>query len=149
MEWIILFAASWILFFLLRGWVNFRLNVWCALAALVMQLLIDSVSMQKGMYDIVNPVVIILGSSAFFCFGPVFVIGTLLSRYHPLRPRHVIMNVVLLTALYSLQEYLLLARKALVYQDWYFGESIFINLIAIITLSWFSFFVLGKGGLRN
>lgn len=148
MEWVILFAASWTLFFLLKGWEKLRLNMWCGLAAVAMQFAIDTTSFQKGLYNIENPVIPLWGSSVFFCLGPVFVISCLLAKYHPIRPKLVITNVVILVGLYSLQEYLLLARNVLVYHNWSFSESIFINFIVITTLSWISFFILGRGGVK-
>lgn len=149
MEWMILFAASWILFILLKGWQKLQWNVWCGIASVAIQIIIDTTAIQKGMYIVDKPAIMLWSSSAFFCFGPVFVISILLSRYQTARPKLVVINVVILTALYSLQEYLLLGRNALVYYNWSLYESVFVNFLVIITLSWISYFILSKGSVRN
>jgi hypothetical protein len=149
MEWIVLFAVSWLLFFSLKGWKKLGTNIWCGLAAVAAQLFVDYTSIHKGLYEIRDPVVPILGSSAFFCLGPVFVIAVLLSAYHPVKRWLASINVFVLSSIFSAQEYLLMERKVLVYHNWHFTESIFMNLVIIISLSWISVFILGRGGLRN
>jgi len=148
MEWIILFIVSWVLFILLADWKKLKVNIWCGAAAIFCQMAADSMAGHHKLYYIENPVLHILGSSVFFGLGPVFVIATLLAQFHPSRKPLVILNIIILTALYSLQELLLLARHVLVYTNWHFTESLFLNLVVLAALSWFSITVLGKGRHR-
>lgn len=149
MEWIILFIVSWIIFFLLADWKKLKLNIWCGLLAVSFQLIIDNTAMHHKLYDIKNPVLHFLGSSAFFGFGPVFVVGILLAQYQPVKWRMKVLHVIVLTCLYSAEELLLSSRKVLFYTNWHFHDSLFLNLISLATLSWFSIVVLNKGGSKS
>lgn len=146
MAWIILFIASYILFFLLVDYKALKTNIWCGLLAIVLQMLTDSQAISHQYYRINDPVLHIWGSSLFFVLGPVLVIGILLAQYHPVKSSHIIMNVIVLTALYTLQEVLLLMTGALTYTNWGLVLSAQINFLSLLCLSWFSFFALKKGG---
>ena len=37
MEWVIVFIANWILFFLLVDWKKLKLNIWCGILAVAQQ----------------------------------------------------------------------------------------------------------------
>ncbi|MGE5415355.1 MAG: hypothetical protein ACM3UZ_01055 [Acidobacteriota bacterium] len=142
MEWIILFVVSWVLFLVLVDWKQLKTNVWCGLLAMAMQLWIDHQYINHKLYVIHRPVVDIFGSSAFFVTGPVFVIGVLLAQYYPAKRWARIMHLVVITTLFSVQEYFLVKRNALHYINWHQIDSIAANVAAMALLSWFSIVVL-------
>lgn len=144
MDWIILFLASWILFLILVDWRDLKTNIWCGVFAIVLQLSIDTHAMNHNTYDINNPGISILGSSFFFVFGPVFTIGVLIAQFHPSKKWMMIVNILVLTFLYSLEEYFLLLRGNLSYMNWHHVDSIIVNTSAMVALSWFSLVVLNK-----
>lgn len=144
MEWIILAAVSWILFFLLVDWSTVKANIWCGLAAIVLQGLVDSTGITHGLYEIRNPVIVVWHSSAFFVFGPIIVVGILMAQYYPETRIMRILNIVALTALYTAQEILLLATENVVYKNWHLADSLFVNASAMIILNWFILVVLNK-----
>lgn len=144
MDWVILFSVSWSIFIVLKGWKNFKTTVWSGITASALQLMIDTNAMSHHAYKINRAIIPILGSSGFFVLGPVFVIGVLMSKYHPKKRWMRIVNVFVLSALYSSQELLLLATKALEYTDWHFFDSVIVNTAAITILSWFNIVVLNK-----
>ncbi len=144
MEWIILFLVSWILFFALVDWRMLKRNIWCGAVAVALQLLVDTTGINYGFYEIKNSSLNIWGSSVWFILGPVFVIGVLISQYHPSGYKLRIVNVFMLTALYSVQELLLVLTKALVYTNWTYVNSLQVNVSALVLLSWFSIVVVGR-----
>lgn len=148
MEWIILFLVSWIILFLLVEWKKFKFNMWCGLLAVAFQFIIDSTAMEHKLYEIKNPILHIMGSSVFFGFGPVFVIGTLLAQYQPAKRWMAVLHVIVLICLYSVEELLLLSRQVLLYTNWHFPDSMFLNLISMTALSWFSLIVLNRRGTK-
>ncbi len=148
MEWIILFVVSWILLILLVDLKELKKNIWCGLTAVSMQLMVDTNAMTHKLYSVENPVVHISGSSLLFVLGPVFVIGVLLSQFQPMKRWKAVLYVVVLTALYSIQELFLTIRKVLIYHNWHFVDSLVVNLSAIIVISWVSIVVVKKGSIK-
>lgn len=146
MEWIILFAVSWILFFLFANWKKVKFNIWGGLVAALMQICVDTNAISHNFYVINRPGVSFLGSSLFFITGPVLVMGILISQYHPKGRWLRVINVIMFTALYSLQEFLLLKTGALAYNEWNFIDSLLVNVAAMIVISWFSIVVLEEKG---
>ncbi|MGE5405694.1 MAG: hypothetical protein ACM3PP_12230, partial [Candidatus Saccharibacteria bacterium] len=144
MEWIILFVISWVLLFLLADWKALKTNVWCGLLAMGMQVWVDSHYIQHKLYGVHKPVIDIFGSSAFFVAGPVFVIGVLLAQFYPAKRWARIVHLIVITALFSLQEYLLVKRSVLHYINWHQMDSLGVNVAAMALLSWFSIVVLLK-----
>ncbi len=150
MEWIILFAVSWILFFTLVDWSKLGKNVWSGLLAVTCQLYVDTSSIRHKFYRIEDAVLSVWGSSAFFVLGPVLVVGILIAQYHPKKKWMTVFYILGLSGLYSLQEYFLVIRQAVVYLDWHFHESLAVNTAVMVLLSWFSVVILNRGdGIRK
>lgn len=145
MDWIILFIISWALFIFLVDWKKLRLNIWSGILALVIQTSVDSHAISHKLYKINDPIVCLWGSTLFFTFGPVFVIGTLLAQFHPVRKWVRIANIIIVSGLLSLQELLLIIRQDIVYLNWHSIDSAVVNIGAITLLSWFTIVVLNKG----
>jgi hypothetical protein len=142
MEWIILFIVSWLLFFLMVDWNSLKKNMFCGLFSMLLQLCVDHYFIVLKLYVIKKPIIDLLGTSLFFVCGPIFVVGTLLAQYQPKKKYLRIINLIVLSALFSVQEILLLSRNMLVYLNWHHIESIEINVFAIGLISWFSIVVL-------
>lgn len=144
MDWIVLFIVSWILLLVRVDVKTLKYNFWGGIAAVLLQFAVDAQAITHKLYSIENSIYNIKGSSVFFVFGPVFVIGLLISQYCSFNRNINALNVVVLCALYSLEEWLLVTRKDLVYLNWHFLDSIVVNFVAMIVLSWFSLIVLRK-----
>lgn len=142
MEWSILFIVSWILFFLLVDWKRLKRNAWCGIAAVALQLLVDTQAMTHGLYGIHRYIFPIWRTPGLFALGPVFTIATLLAQYHPKSRRMRIVNVLVLTVLYSLQELLLVIRENVVYTNWHYFDSVQVNMSVMIMLDWFTMTIL-------
>jgi len=144
MEWMVIFFISWILFFLLVDWQSLKVNIWAGVFTMSMQLAVDGQAIHHGLYAVNNPVVALWGSSLLFTFGPVLVIGILISQFHPRKRLFILANVVILTTLFTLEELILLERDSVVRLNWHTHESIAINFVALAFLSWFCIVVLKK-----
>lgn len=145
MEWSVLFVINWVLFFLLVDWKTLKINIWAGFFTAFIQMFVDSQFISHKLYVIHNPVIDILGSSLFFQAGPVFVIGVMFAQYHPVKKWAVILNVPVVSTIFSIEEYLLVKSNALEYTNWHQIDSIGVNIAAIGLLSWFCIVILGKG----
>jgi len=144
MEWVILFVMSWIIFFVFIDFRQLKRNIWGGILAAVLQLVTDTQAINQGLYTVNEPVISIMGSSLFFTAGPVFTVGTLFSQLHPKKRWLRIVNIFAISALFFLQEILLILSGNLAYTNWHFTSSFFINVCVMIVLSWFSIVVLDK-----
>lgn len=146
MDWIILFIVSWVLFFICVDYKTLSLsqNILCGFLAVILQLLIDSYAINTNLYKVGNVVIDVFGSSLFFVLGPVFVIGTLLSQYHPKSTIKRFFHIVIVSTLFSVTEYLLILRDDLEYINWNHPQSVFVNISVISMLSWFSMAILKR-----
>lgn len=148
MEWFILFAASWILFFLFIDWRKLKYNILCGAVAIVLQMVFDTNAISHDLYVINRPGISLLGSSLFFIAGPVLVIGILIGQYHPLKKGWRMANVVVFALLYSLQELLLAKTGAVEYHQWHYVDSFIVNISSMIVISWFASIVLEEKGTK-
>lgn len=148
MEWVILFIANWILFFLFIDWKKIKYNIWCGATAMALQLGFDTNAISHDFYVINRPGVEILGSSLFFLLGPVLIIGIFIGQFHPLKKWLRITNVIVFAALYSIQEWLLIARGAVEYHRWDYIDSVLVNISAMIIISWVAVIVIEEKGTR-
>ncbi len=149
MEWIVSFAASWILFVFLVDLKKLKVNIWCGILSILFQMSVDIIYINHGYYKITNPVVPVFGSSLFFMLGPVFVIGILLAQFHPSKKWMRLLYVLLLSIFGDFEEHFLTMRNALVYTNWSFAASAVINLIVMVALSWFAIVILKRGEAVN
>ncbi|HYE82594.1 MAG TPA: hypothetical protein VEG39_10585 [Clostridia bacterium] len=149
MEWQILALVSWVLFLLLVDCSALKCNIWCGLVAVLLQIFVDNIGVSHGLYEIRKCSFCIAHSSFFFTMGPIIVIGTLMPQYHPKTRVLRILNVLMLTALYTLQEILLLARENVVYNNWHFADSVGVNLVSMVFLSWFIMIVMNRGSEKG
>ncbi|MCT4605153.1 MAG: hypothetical protein N4A64_03465 [Marinisporobacter sp.] len=145
MEWIVLFIINWIVFLLLVNLKKLKINILAGFFAICMAITTDFLnSSVQGRYIIHKPVVSILGDSLFFLIGPVFVIGILIAQYHPKNRWMSVINVFVITVIYSLTEYILVYKGVVEYIDWDYIDSVMVNIGAMVMISWFSMTVLKK-----
>lgn len=144
MEWIVIFIVSWLLFIFLVDLKQIKVNIWSGLLAAILQLSVDTQAMSHKLYKINEPVINVFGSSLFFMLGPVLVIALLLAQFHPEKRWMTVLNVFILSGLYSLQELFLISRESLVYTNWHIIDSITVNTVVMAVLSWFSIIILDK-----
>lgn len=149
MEWIVRFVGVWTLFFLLVDWKELKVNIWCGIFSMFLQTAVDGLYIKHGFYKISDPVIEVFGSSLFFLMGPAFVIAILIAQFQPSKRWAQILYVILLSAVYDFEEFLLLVRKELVYVNWSFITSVIFNLILMMSLSWFAIVVLKRGVSRQ
>ncbi|MFZ5967914.1 MAG: hypothetical protein ACOYVK_12170 [Bacillota bacterium] len=147
MEWIIRFIIVWIVFILLGGlkWKEFKVNVWCGILSMILHLSIDTFAIHMGFYKITNPIISIFGSSIFFTLGPAFVVGMLFSMTIPQKKWAQVIHVLFYSVAFYIEEYTLIKTGGLKYINWIPYGSIQINILSLITLSWFSIVFLKKG----
>lgn len=145
MEWLILAVISWVLFLLLVDWSALKNNIWGGVAAVMLQIFVDNVGVSHGLYEIRKCHFCIAHSSFFFTMGPIIVMGILMSQYHPNSRIMRIFNILVLMALYTSQEILLLNTENVVYKNWHFADSVGVNLLSMIILSWFIMIVMNRG----
>lgn len=145
MEWAILAVISWILFFLLVDWSTIKRNIWCGFGAVLLQILVDNTGISHGLYEIKKCSLCIFHSSSMFTLGPVIVVGTLIAQYYPKTKIMRIINIIVLTVLYTVQEMLLAIRGNVVYTNWHLADSIGVNFLAMVILSWFALEILNCG----
>lgn len=145
MEWIVLFFLNWIVMIVLVDWRKFSTNMFAGFLAIGMALVTDYYNgIIRHRYMIHGPVIDIFGSSLFFLIGPCFVIGTLMAQYYPKKRWMAVVNVLVITGLYSLTELILVQRGVVEYKNWYYFDSLLVNVGAMIIISWFSVTILNK-----
>lgn len=148
MEWVIRFIGIWTIFILLVDWKEFKINVWCGVFSIILQVSVDTLFIKSGYYYIKTPIVNVFGSSLFFILGPAFVAAMLLSQFQPHKRWLQILYVIVFSFVYDIEEYMLIIRKELVYTNWNLLTSIVFNFVLMASLSWFSIVVL-KRGVKN
>ncbi|QZY54572.1 hypothetical protein [Crassaminicella profunda] len=145
MEWILLFFLNWIIFLFLVDWKKFTTNMFAGFLAMGMALITDYYNgMIRQRYMIHDAMINIFGSSLFFLLGPCFVIGTLIAQYYPKKRWMAVLNALVITGLYSLTELILVERGVVEYKNWYYFDSLLVNVGAMIIISWFSVTILNK-----
>ena len=145
MDWIILFIISWTLFIFLVDWKKLKFNIWCGILAILMQTAVDSQAISHKLYKINDLIISLWGSTIFFTLGPVFVIGTLLAQFYPVKKWIKVANIFIVSGLLSLQELFLIIRKDIIYINWHAIDSAVVNIGAVTLLSWFAIVILNKG----
>ncbi|MBC7106606.1 MAG: hypothetical protein H5T97_11765 [Firmicutes bacterium] len=135
MPWIVLFFASWLLFALLADRRRLGMLWYTGLAAVALQLLVDTAGIGGGLYRVADPVVALYGSSLFFTLGPALAMGTLFGMHLPRSGPARIVNVLVWTGLFCSAECLLVDAGALVYRHWSKLGSAAVNLVTFTVLS--------------
>lgn len=136
MPWLTLFLLSWLLFALLADRRRLALVWWTGLAAVALQLLVDTSAIRSGYYRIEDAVVSLHGSSLFFTLGPVLTGGTLFGMYLPRGWAARTANVLVWTGVFCSVESLLLGSGALIYLNWSKVTSAIIDLMVFTVLTW-------------
>ncbi|MDD3652804.1 MAG: hypothetical protein PHO01_01270 [Desulfotomaculaceae bacterium] len=101
----------------------------------MLQILVDTGAMKLNLYR-VETLIPFLGSSISFTFGVVFTIGILFAQTLPGSRLLQALNIIVIVALFSAEEYLYIKIGVLEYLNWNHLASIFINLLVFTSFSW-------------
>ncbi|OPY58937.1 MAG: hypothetical protein A4E55_00543 [Pelotomaculum sp. PtaU1.Bin035] len=133
--WPISAVIAWIIFFLLVDWSRLRYTIWGGVFASALQILVDDAAMKMNLYQ-VKTLISVLGSSVFFTFGVVFAIGVLFAQSLPVSRWLQVFNILVVVALFSVEEYLYVKIGVLKYLNWNHPASIFIDLLVFTSFTW-------------
>lgn len=133
--WPISAVIAWIIFFLLVDWSRLKYTIWGGVVASILQILVDTAAMKMDLYH-VKTLIYILGSSVYFTFGVVFTVGVLFAQSMPVSRWMQGLNMLIVVALFSIEEYLYVKIGVLEYTHWNHPASIFINLLVFTGFTW-------------
>lgn len=133
--WMISAVIAWVIFLLLVDWSRLKYTVWGGVMTSMVQLLVDTGAIKLNLYR-VESIFYILTSSFFFTFGVVFTIGILFAQTLPASRRLQALNILVLTALFGLQEILFVKVGVLEYLNWNHAASIFIDILVLTSYTW-------------
>ncbi|OPX85001.1 MAG: hypothetical protein A4E52_01684 [Pelotomaculum sp. PtaB.Bin013] len=133
--WPISLVIAWIIFFLLVDWSRLKYTIWGGAIASILQILVDTAAMKMDLYHVKN-ITHILGSSVYFTFGVVFTVGVLFTQSMPVSRWMQALNILVVVALFSIEEHLYVKIGVLEYTHWNHQASIFINLLVFTGFTW-------------
>ena len=134
-SWLISMIVGWIIFFMLADRFRFKYTVWGGFIVCAIQLVVDAGAMHLNLYR-VHSYFHIFGSSVFFTFGIVFTMGILIAQFLPNTPLLQGINILVITALFSVEELLFLKTGALEYINWNHQSSVFIDILVLTSYTW-------------
>ncbi|OEH86922.1 hypothetical protein BHU72_01280 [Desulfuribacillus stibiiarsenatis] len=137
MSWIIVFVASWILFFILRRPDPTYKTYIAGVLAILMQLSIDINAHYLDLYYIHSIYLSFHGSPLCFTFGPVFVMGVLFVQYLPFCKTWQILHIGVFVTLFFVFELFVLWLGDLEYVHWNYYASMYINVMVFLALAWY------------
>jgi hypothetical protein len=132
------------MFFLVVDFKSLKYTIWTGILTAFMEFLVDMLFIGHNLYKTVNHLFEIRGVPILFTFSVPLVMGVLSSQYYPRKKSYRILNVFVLSILFYCVEYALLLRGDLIYINWTWAESLTIDILTIITISWFNLVVLDK-----
>lgn len=138
MPWVISFAASWVLFFILVDRNSLEINIFGGLLTLVLATIVDWGGQHLVLYEFNDLIIPWFGCSAFYKFGPIFTMGILFSQYFPEKIWMQTVNIFVFSFLFIFLEYLIILTHVAKYIHWNILASFFIDILAFSSLSWFT-----------
>ncbi|WP_202710834.1 hypothetical protein [Sporosalibacterium faouarense] len=144
MPWIVSFILSWILFFLLIDFKQLKTNIWGGIVALILASFVDWGGQKLGLYEFHDLIIPWFGCSAFYKFGPVFVIGILFAQYLPRKKKLQGLNIIVQSILFLCLENLIIRTGTAEYVRWHILASLTADLLAFSSLTWFTIAFLKK-----
>lgn len=137
MPWVISFIISWILFFTLIDYKQLKRNIFGGIAALILGSIVDWGGQKLGIYHFYDVIIPWAGCSAFYKFGPIFVMGTLFSQSVPKKPWIQALNILIFSLLYLFLEALIISTGVAEYFSWHILASLLINILTFSSLTYF------------
>lgn len=134
-SWLISAVVAWVIFLLLADWPRLKYTVWGGLLTASFQLVVDTGAMRLNLYQ-VESILKLLGSPVFFTFGVVFTMGVLIAQSLPEARSLQALNILVLTALFSMLEILFVKAGVLHYLNWNHAASVFIDLLVLTGYTW-------------
>lgn len=120
---------------LLVDWSRLKYTVWGGLITAVLQILVDTCGTRLNLYH-VESYFKIWGSSPFFTFGVVFTIGVIYAQTLPASRWLQALDILVVVALFVLQEHLFVMNGVLQHLNWSCAASIFIDLLVLTSYTW-------------
>lgn len=137
MPWLVSFLISWVCFSLLADLRRPAVLLVGGLGAVAVQLFTDYLGQQLGHYRVLDPLIPLWGSSAFFTFGPVFTMGALFGQYLPAARWLQGVHIAAFGVLLLLEEHMFMLVGVLEYTNhWSHPASFLINILAMSALAW-------------
>ena len=144
MPWVISFIISWILFFALIDYKQLKVNIWGGISALILGSIVDWGGQILGIYHFYDVIIPWAGCSAFYKFGPIFVMGILFSQSVPKNLWMQVLNILVFSLLYLFLEILVISTGVAEYISWHILASLLFNILTFSTLTYFSLNFLKK-----
>lgn len=144
MPWVISFIVSWILFFLLIDKSKLKYNVLGGVLALTLASIVDWGGQKLELYTFRDLIIPWFGCSAFYKFGPVFTMGILFSQLASNKKWLQTLNIFAFSSIFLTLERLIILTNVAEYIHWHILASLFVNVLALTSLSWFTMAFLRK-----
>lgn len=139
MPWVVSFIIAWLLFIVLVDKSRLKYNVFGGLLALFLATIVDWGGQNLGLYEFRNLIIPWFGCSAFYKFGPVFTMGILFSQSVPNKNYKQAINILIFTILFIGLEFLIVtATNVAHYIHWHILASVFVDILALTAITWFT-----------
>ncbi len=133
--WLVTAFIGWGILLVLVDWSRLKYTVWGGVITVMLQLIVDTGAIHLQLYQ-VEGIFYILTSSLFFTVGIAFTIGILIAQTMPSTRSLQAVNILVITALFSLEEFLYIKVGVLEYVNWNQPASVFVNLLVFTSFTW-------------
>lgn len=138
LPWLISGVISWIVLIIFADFRQFNKTVFGGLFAAVLATVVDWLGQSLNLYQFNDLIIPWAGSSVFYIFGTVFVVGVLFTQYLPKSKVLQLFNIIVVSTLFLLFELVLLETPAAVRVNWNSLGSFLINIGALTALTYFA-----------
>ncbi|MBC8079644.1 MAG: hypothetical protein H7X86_04820 [Gorillibacterium sp.] len=138
MKWIFCSILCWTILILVIDRKRFKKLFFSGLLAMTAQVLFDGLAIRQELYQIVDPVISIFGSSLFFSVGVVLPMGILVAQFTTRSRKYQVLNIIAWTFLFTLFEYLSVYFNMMKHIHWSMQLSIVFNTMIMVVLTWFA-----------
>lgn len=136
LPWVITAIVSWILLYILVDAKQLRRTIFGGIFTLALGSLVDWGGQQLHLYQFRDLIIPWAGCSAFYKWGPIFVIGVLYTQYLPRKRSLQVINIMVVSLLYLAMEALILQTGVAYYTNWHILASFTVDLTAFTALTW-------------
>lgn len=130
MPWLFPFLLSWLLFVVLADRNRLKELIPFGFISMFTELLVDVTAVNLKFYDVNFQVINFFGAPLLFSFGPAFTMGVLYVQSIPKDRFLMILNIFAWTLLFMAEEHLWVADGAIVYINWNYVRSMFVDILA-------------------
>ncbi len=130
MPWVFPFLLSWFLCIVLSDRSRLKETLPFGLLSMFTELAVDITAIDLGFYYVNFSVIDIFGVSLFFMIGPAFNMGILYVQSIPENGKWMMINIFVWALLFMAQEFLWVAKGAIVYVNWTYIYSMLVDILA-------------------